>query len=184
MPQSAALYIREIDEISAFISFILSSSAGAIEWQDEDCGPWSAYEGKVFSLEVGTSFHGGVTFKLCKSKEQPTLSVAKRRFKFDEEQQKSTETVERYHIKLPKAEYDKIYKAYKTGMRYNTLDKVDGLDGSTWCLESQQSFTYTKACFWTPSYKSESRGLKDLFNLGEFLWEFSGLDKNKELKLY
>ena len=70
------------------------------------------------------------------------------------------------------------------GLKYNTLDSVGpGREGSYWCLQSVQGFyaTYTKGCFYTPSYKSEERGLLGIYNLGQFLWSFSGLDKKNEL---
>lgn len=156
----------------------------AIEWEDEDCGTWNAYEGKVFSLDVGTSFHGQVTFKLCKSEEQSTLAVAVHRMQFDEKSEKSTETIVREHIKLSKQKYDEIYIRYEQALKYNALDEISGLDGSSWCLESQRGFTYTKGCFWTPSHKPKERGLEGLYNLGVYLWSASGLEKDKTLKLY
>jgi hypothetical protein len=158
--------------------------APAIEWNDEDCGPWNAHEGKVFSLDIGTSFHGKVTFKLCKSKEQNTLSITKTSMKFDEETEKSTETIVHEHIKISKKDYQSIYRSYEKALNYNTLDDASGLDGSSWCIESQRGFTYTKACFWTPSYKPKSRGLNGLYELGSQLWKFSGLEKSNEFKLY
>ncbi|MGI5310810.1 hypothetical protein [Rheinheimera sp. WS51] len=156
----------------------------AIEWEDEDCGSWNAYQGKVFSLEVGTSFHGQVTFKLCKSKEQSTLAVKVHRIQFDEKSEKSTETIVREHIKLSNQKYDEIYSRYEQALKYNALDEISGLDGSNWCLESQRGFTYTKGCFWTPSHEPKERGLEDLYNLGVYLWSVSGLEKDKTLKLY
>lgn len=169
--------------LSIFI-LLWSISAFAIEWEDEDCGPWNAYEGKVFSLEVGTSFHGQVTFKLCKSKEQNTLSVTKSRMQYDEKSEKSTEIIVREHIKVSKKEYDEIYSRYEQALKYNALDEVSGLDGSSWCLESQRGFTYTKGCFWTPSHEPKERGLEGLYNLGVYLWSASGLKKDKTLELY
>jgi hypothetical protein len=79
-----------------YLSILILLWAGgsqAIEWHDEDCGPWNAHEGKVFSLDVATSFHGSVTFKLCKSKKQSTLSVTKKQVQIEEGTEKSTETI-------------------------------------------------------------------------------------------
>lgn len=170
-----------------YISLIILLWPGwvlAIEWGDEDCGPWNAYEGKVFSLDINTSFHGDVTFKLCKSKEQNMLSVTKTKKKFEGETDNSTETIVREYIKLSKKEYQSIYRGYEKALHYNTLDEVSGLDGSSWCIESQRNFTYTKACFWTPSHEPKSRGLDGLYQLGSQLWKFAGLEKNNEFKLY
>lgn len=169
--------------LSVFV-FLWSFPAFAIEWDDEDCGPWNAYEGKVFSLVVDTSFHGKVTFKLCKSKEKNTLSITRSDFQFDAKLEKSTETTVREHIQLSKQEYDEIYSLYEKALRYNTLDKISGLDGSRWCLETQRGFTYTKGCFWTPGHRPKERGLDGLYNLGVHLWEISGLQKDKKLQLY
>jgi len=166
------------------ILVVWSGSSLAIELEDEDCGPWNRYEGKVFSLEVGTSFHGSVTFKLCKSEEQNFLSVKTRHIVLENENRGGTETIVRQYINISKDEYQKIFKHYEKALAYNTLDNVSGLDGSTWCIETQRSFTYSKACFWTPSHNPDARGLEGLYSLGNYLWQFSGLDKDNRFKLY
>jgi len=169
--------------IFLFLSLV-SASAFSIEWADEDCGQWNAYEGKVFSLDIGTSFHGGVLFKLCKSETQNFISVLTTQRTRKDEEKEIIETTTRKYIDISKEEYEKIFKLYETALQYNTLDESSGTDGSNWCMESQRSFTYTKACFWTPSYNSQKRGLKGLNELGSFLWEFAGISKNKEMRLY
>ncbi|BBN81463.1 hypothetical protein PA25_14480 [Pseudoalteromonas sp. A25] len=162
----------------------LSTAALSIEWADEDCGQWNAYKGKVFSLDIGTSFHGRALFKLCKSETQNFISVLTTQSSRKDEVKEIVETTTRKHINISKEEYEKIFNLYEVALQYNTLDKSSGTDGSNWCIESQRSFTYTKACFWTPSYNSEERGLKGLNDLGSYLWEFANLSKNKEMRLY
>jgi hypothetical protein len=169
--------------IFLILSF-LSTSAFSIEWADKDCGQWNAYEGKVFSLDIETSFDGSVSLKLCKSETISFISVITTQRDHQDFPKDITETTTRKYILISKVEYDKIFKLYENALLYNTLDNASGKDGSTWCIESQRSLTYTKACFWTPSYNSDQRGLKGLHELGKFLRDFTELNKNKSMRLY
>lgn len=47
-------------------------------------------------------------------------------------------------------------------------DSLDGLDGSTWCLISEQG----ESCVWAPSVDSKNRGYETLVALGHKLWSF------------
>lgn len=163
---------------------LLSQSAFAIDWLDEDCGRYGAYAGKLFSLSIATSFHGTSEFKLCKSESQKYLVVSTIDFVKVDESQPLASRASRYRIQLFEQEYAQVTSLYKKALSYNTLDDVMGVDGSTWCLESQRGINYTKACFWTPSVNYEERGLVGLYNLANYLWEFTGLNKNEKLQLY
>lgn len=89
-----------------------------------------------------------------------------------------------YTIPLFEQEYIQIIGFYQKAMSYNTLDSLAGTDGSSWCLEGMQGMNYRKACFWSPGLGSKERGIEGLYKLGEYLWEFSGLNKNAALSLY
>lgn len=157
-----------------FILLLRFNSVFAVESQDADCGRFNAYEGKVFSFEIASNFD--VTFKLCKSKKQDTLFVSATNLRFFDKDVKTPATI-RKHIKLSKEDYQTIFQLYEIALKYNTLDAGMGNDGSSWCLESQRAFTYTKACFWSADYRTEERGLEGLYNLGIYLLNFSGLEK-------
>ena len=168
-----------------FTVFILvSQSVFAVEWLDEDCGRYSAYSGKLFSLYIGTSFHGEAEFKLCKSESQNYLTIATTELAKVDREQPPARLTTRNKIILFEQEYVQIVSLYEKALSYNALDDVMGTDGSTWCLESQRGINYTKACFWMPSSDSEERGLADLYNLAEYLWEFTGLSENEAMRLY
>ena len=164
--------------VLCFLLLIFPLLANAIEWNDPDCGKLNKYHGKVFEFNASMSFHGDIDIKLCKDNDTHFLTVST---KIPSGNNDLTEEWKR--IDLKKEIVPKIMESYENAMRYNTLDKVMGPDGSSWCIESQHGFTYTKACFWSPGYKSEERGLSGLRDLGIYLWEISGLEK-ANIKLY
>jgi hypothetical protein len=170
------------DFFTAFILF--SQSVSAVEWLDEDCGRYGAYSGKLFSLHIATSFHGEAEFKLCKSESQNYLTIATTELAKVGSDKPPARLKTRNKIILFEQEYVQIVTLYEKALSYNTLDDVMGMDGSTWCLESQRGINYTEACFWMPSFDSEERGLSDLYNLADYLWEFTGLSKNEAFRLY
>jgi hypothetical protein len=87
-------------------------------------------------------------------------------------------------ILLGEGVFEKLVALYEKALEYNVKDDAWGLDGSLWCLETQRGFTYSKACFWSPDYQSEKRGLIGMVNLGEELWRFAELNKKEIGPLY
>jgi len=157
------------------------SSIQAIKEEEPDS---ECYEQKSFSLDISTSFHGDFKFEICEG--ENSLYVTKKiRERESENLRKRITTNEK--IILSKSEYDEIYKRFQIALKYNTLDDTGaGRDGSYWCLESRHwgVSTYTVACFVTPSNEAEKRGLVGIHDLGIYLWSFSGLDNDKNLRLY
>ena len=160
------------------LSFIITNSAQAFQWDDSDCGRKNAKEGKVFELNIGMSRTSSFSFKLCKKPDKDFLILAS-----NNKPTKSNKKTTKKTIKLTKEQTEKLVEKYINALKYNTLDDATGLDGSSWCIESQRGFTYTKACFWTPGYNSEERGIAGLNELGIYLWKISEL-KKQGFKLY
>jgi len=173
--------------LSLFLLFWFSSTLGIIEEQEGSrCDYLDSYKAKSFSLSITTSFHGKVEFKLCNANEENSLYIYKRLLKRENEGTKTIETIIHEEINLSELEYNEIYKRFQVALKYNTLDDTSaGRDGSYWCLESNHGLlsTYTKACFVSPSYKAKKRGLVGVHDLGIYLWSFSGLDNDKNLRL-
>jgi len=160
------------------LCFLISSSTLASEWNDVDCGRKNAKEGKIFELNISMSFHGSIGFKLCKKPDQHFLVLTSNLKSTDKNSKSNKKT-----IRLSKEQTGILNGKHIKALKYNTLDDALGLDGSSWCIESQRGFTYTKACFWTPGHNSEKRGLVGLNELGIHLWEISGL-KEQGIRLY
>ncbi|WGO99463.1 hypothetical protein QFX18_05230 [Saccharophagus degradans] len=57
-------------------------------------------------------------------------------------------------------------------------DDVNGLDGSTWCLEMNRG----RECVWTPTHEPKKRGYSHFVSTGEKLWKmFKNELKSEEL---
>jgi len=127
----------------------------------------------VFELNVRKSLYlfGPVVIKLCKKPEHYFLFVHGITFRPDLKHVKE-------RIDLTPEQAQEIIEKYKNAMQYNTLDDARFLDGSEWCIKSRKGFTYSNACFFTPSSKPEKRGLSGLHKLGLHLWEVTGLKKD------
>ena len=84
---------------------------------------------------------------------------------------------------LTKDEFKKYIRFLEAALRYNTLDDAGlVIDGSNWCLDSNMGTTNLSACFWSPSYNTEQRGLTGLYKLAEFLWSESELTRQLNFK--
>jgi len=160
------------------LTFLFSGPAMAYGWDDEDCGRKNAKEGKVFELNIGMSFHGSFGFKLCKKLDKESLVIFSKNKSNELSNEPNKKTIE-----LTKKQSEILNNKCIAALKYNTLDDSTGLDGSSWCIESQRGFTYTKACFWAPGSNTEKRGLIGLHDLGTHLWEISGL-KAQGIRLY
>ncbi|RBP46997.1 hypothetical protein, partial [Arenicella xantha] len=140
------------------VSLVASSIAEAGSEVKRCSDRWSK-GGKIFTLSISPSFKDESVFKLCK-REKPEKSF----IVFEDE--KSIQTKE-----ISGSEYDDLYALYDKALEYNLKDSAMGLDGSNWCLETDRGFAYSKACFWSPSYDTEKRGLQGLYKLGTTLLE-------------
>jgi hypothetical protein len=142
---------------------ICSSAAGAEI--AEICGHNHA---TVFVLQIWRAFHGEIDFKLCEHQGQSFLLVTR-----DPDEGKKDD--DQVKIPLNDATYQKLLMLYQNAHAYYPKDETGDLDGSTWCLETLREF-YSKACFWSPAYNAEGRGLTGLEKLGRELWNLAATE--------
>jgi hypothetical protein len=150
--------------LGIFISFWLFCSGGAHAEIFGICGPTHL---PVFALHIWRAFHGEIDFTLCAGQEPVGNFLLVKR---DPDERITVD--DSTAVSLDDATYQKLLTLYADAFVYNLKDEVLGLDGSTWCLESL-SESYSKACFWSPRYNSEERGLKGLKTLGGELWSIA-----------
>jgi hypothetical protein len=140
----------------------------------DECGLRTHLTGTVFTLSINRSFDPGVKFEVCarKAPEPNFLRVVA------ESKLHSDAWTDRT-ITLDDSEYAKLLTLYEAALEYNVKDDAIGLDGSSWCLETTRGFTYSKACFWSPQYKTLPRRLSGMWALGEELWRLAELDSKR-----
>lgn len=160
-----------------FFCIVLPSVSIAEE--DKHCGVSNRSVGTEFLLSVSRSFHGATVFKLCKKQKQKFLVVINYFNEIESGKNKEVEDI----VQLNSSDFDKLLLLRDEALMYNTRDYTMGLDGSTWCLDVQKSFTHTLGCFWSPLYNSEERGLKGMGELATYLWEYTEQSKSHG-KLY
>jgi hypothetical protein len=76
-------------------------------------------------------------------------------------------------IELSEQTHEHLQALYEAALSSNFKDDVLGLDGSSWCLEAQRGNNELRACFWTPQYEAEKRGIDPFRVLGEALWQMA-----------
>jgi hypothetical protein len=135
------------------------------------CGERTALGGTVFTLTVSLSFEPDVSFKLCDREDK-----SKRFLLVSTQSSSHPDNWASNSIPLGSLEFEKIASLYEKALDYDVRINVGGNDGSTWCLETQRGFTYSKACFWTPSDEPKTRRLSGLLDLGAALWRIAKLD--------
>ena len=160
-------------KLFTILSLIFTFQVLAAE-EDFECGARILSEVQVFELSVELSFDGTLVFKLCEMDNSHSLLTTLYA-------PNSEPTNER--IDLSNSEAQAIIEEYEEALRFNALDDASGLDGSYWCIETQRGLTTIEACFFSPGYNSEERGLSGLYNLGDYLWQFTGLQQ-MGLRLY
>jgi hypothetical protein len=138
---------------------------------EPNCSENEILGGKLFELEIITSFHGSYNFKFC----------------FDEPSYVVSEYIEPVstsgplkttikHESLAKLDMDTslyLMDLYRAVQATLITDNVRGLDGSTWCFMPKNGNSYSKTCLWTPYASSKKRNLEDLVELGDKLFEIS-----------
>jgi hypothetical protein len=137
---------------------------------EEVCGYPTVVDGTVFSMTIARAFSGQVRFKLC-AREDP-----QRNFLLISTQLPDGQGWADRQISLDPVAYANVVELYENALEYDVKYDADGLDGSTWCLETQRGFTYSNACFWMPTDKTEARSLRGLVELGKELWRIAGMN--------
>jgi hypothetical protein len=141
---------------------------------ENTCGERTLRDGTVFTLSISRSFEPEVTFKLCDREDKS------KRFLLISTQ--SSSRPDKWALKsvpLESPAYDRVASLYEQSLDYDVRIDVGGNDGSTWCLETQRGFTYSKACFWTPADEPKRRHLSGLLELGKELWRIAKFDSSK-----
>jgi hypothetical protein len=158
------------------LALSLGNNLALAEDLQNECGERRPQGGTIFTLVISQylSYEPKVEFTLCSRDVPPERFVVVKR-------QGSGESKDwkRKRIPLDQAEYKQLFSLYDQALSYDVRVEAMGSDGSTWCIETTRGFTYSKACFWTPSYDSRKRSLTGLVSLGRELWRISGLDPAK-----
>jgi hypothetical protein len=154
---------------------MLLSSAPAFATGSEDvCGERTAQNGTVFTLTVDRSFEPSVIFKLCDREDKSKRFLLVSTQSSGHKDKWDTKT-----IPLGLQAYERVVSLYERSLDYDVRINVGGNDGSIWCLETQRGFTYSKACFWTPTEDASARRLIGLVELGRGLWKLAKLDDSQ-----
>ena len=140
----------------------------------DTCGYRTFFDGTVFTLTISRSFHGTTMFMLCERKDRSKFVLA------SELISRAPEKWASKTIPLTPWMYERVLSLYESALNYDVIFEAAGLDGSTWCLETKRAFTYSNACFWSPSLETAARRLSGLLALGQELWRISNL-KAKDL---
>ena len=160
---------------SLFALVIVLGCGSALAADSEDiCGERTARSGTVFTLTISRSFEPDVSFKLCDREDK-----SKRFLLISTESSSRTDKWISKSAPLDSVSYGRVMSLYDKSLDYDVRVDVGGNDGSTWCLETQRGFTYSKACFWTPTDEPKRRKLNGLLELGRELWRIAKLDSSK-----
>ena len=130
---------------------------------------------KIFSLSIDRSFHQEVIFQLWENCDLKTLRVRVGSNKQE--------------MELDRDSHQRIVRKFARAQESNVKDLLVGVDGSMWCLDnyefenSELPMVGTISCFWSPTSDAESRKLKGLSELGQYLWSIPSM-KLLEGELY
>lgn len=152
-----------------FLVSQLTLAKAAANREDEHCGVSNSYEGKEFTLIISRTFHSDVRFKLCNKPDKKYLVI----IEYTDNPKSDSSVVTENTINIESDTYARLLSLRDDALDYNTKDYSMGADGSSWCLHVAKGFTQTFACFYTPTSKSEERGLKGLADLGRYLWDLT-----------
>lgn len=141
---------------------------------EDVCGERTARSGTVFTLTVDRAFEPSVIFKLCDREDKSKRFLLASRQSTGHEGGWDTKIVP-----LNPQAYERLVALHERSLDYDVTMNVGGNDGSTWCLETQRGFTYSKACFWTPTEESSERRLVGLVELGKELWKLAKWDSSQ-----
>ena len=147
--------------------------APALAGTDDVCGEHTARSGAVFTLSVDRSFEPIITFKLCNREDK-----SKRFLLVSTQSRSQKDGWDSKSIPLAPETYGRLAQLHEESLNYDVRIDVGGNDGSMWCLETQRGFTYSKACFWTPTEDASARRLDGLVDLGRELWKLAKLNSS------
>lgn len=141
-----------------------------------DCSVDKLYLGELFSLSIRTSFRGTYHFKFCVGDKVSYLIS-----EYDDpgynnrfEPRIRPAMIHKSKVKLTQELTSELKDKYVIALNFNPKDNSHGQDGETWCFMPKNGLSQSKHCFWSPD-ASEKRGLKGIYELGNFVYELSGL---------
>jgi hypothetical protein len=160
---------------SLFVLVMLLSCRSTFAADPEGiCGERTMLSGTVFTLTISRSFEPDVTFKLCNREDKSKRFLLISTYTSSRQDKWASTSVP-----LESLAYDRIAALHEKALDYDVRIDWGGNDGSEWCLETQRGFTFSKACFWTPSDEPTKRHLSGLLELGKELWRIAKLDSSK-----
>lgn len=125
--------------------------------------------GEIFRLEVRRSFETSTRFTLVQWYE-----TNRRAMLVESEMNSEGEYENEQLIDLSDDQVERLGALLTEALRTDLVDAIEGLDGSTWCLETHRMHTEVRVCLWTPTYESSERGMNDFAALGQAVWEVAG----------
>ena len=153
-----------------FIIFVFASSYGYSQiFPPIDSVERYGSGDEVFNLKIEMSFHGTAEFLMSRNGENYEILLNREEILYNTESEIPSKKVYSKTLSLLSSEAGKTLNLFKMALQYNTLDDTFGLDGSRWCLKTDRMFTETNACFWSPDWNSNERGLEGISILGQHL---------------
>ncbi|WP_054013933.1 hypothetical protein [Pseudoalteromonas sp. R3] len=161
----AILDMRKI--LLFFIVLSFNTFSGTVP----NCSENELFGGKLFELEVVTSFHGSYNFKFCFDETSYVVSqyIEPVSTRGPLKTTITHESLARLDVKTSLYIKD-LYRAVQATL---VTDSVRGMDGSTWCFKPKSGSSYSETCLWTPNAAWERRNLGKLVELGDKLFEIS-----------
>ncbi|WP_166838072.1 hypothetical protein [Rheinheimera pleomorphica] len=152
--------------------------AGKAFAEEPNCSENEVFHGLMFELAVNNSLRDDMVFRFCVGKDVSFLVSELYQTAYVSED--GIRPALNYHskVRLTSETKSKIDDLYKNALLNSRPDNVRGLDGSTWCFRPKSGNSYTELCYWSPiEHPGSERGLKDISNLGIYLFDISGLQE-------
>ena len=139
--------------------------------EQPNCSLDEPYTGKLFELEIKTSFSGKYVFEFCLDSRAYLLSEYHEPIRLTKSVRSTI--VNESKVKLPDSSAHKIRELYAQARTNLKSDSTRGMDGATWCFRPKDGMSYSETCIWSPQVDTISRGHEKLVELGEYLYEVS-----------
>ena len=141
--------------------------------EEPNCSIDEPFTGKLFELEIQTSFSGRYVFEFCFDSRAYLLSEYHEPIRLTKSVRSTI--VNESKVKLPESAAHKIKELYSQASVNIKSDSIRGMDGDTWCFRPKSGMSYSEICIWSPQVDAVSRGHKNLVELGKYLYEVSTL---------
>lgn len=146
-------------------------SVSSFAQDDANCSEDEIYTGKLFQLEIKSSFGESYKYQFCVGKENSYLIST-----FTEKSsQNLPDLIHTSKVKLTNEIKEILKEIYQSTVLSLPKDNSSGMDGSTWCFKPKSGMSYSNFCYWSPESNSSERGLSKLYELRVYIHELSGL---------